>query len=920
MVQVIALIVAIVLVIALQQLRAILALPFPRYRWRPLASARPPAAWAALFDQAHIELKALGCEGPQWVLHEAVAGAGPEAPLRAIYRHRESACWLILSAVASAPFAHRLHATYTSRLRDGRILCSQSFDIWSSAMAGGELVGHALDAPDYAGQLLQHRRRLAEEGQGDPDWLISSALQELLVKWPEVRRQALLARGDLWPVNDDVATPSWSFAWRIRKILKQCPKTSDSGQLPPERLAQLVEQQRSMSERSPPARVQWALFGASTLLFVALGWLFWDLQFAVLLLAVIAFHESGHFLAMRAFGYRNVHMLMLPLIGGVAIGQDAQPNAWRRAWMSLMGPLPGILLGWALVALIWLQPALAEQWPWLTTLSGLLLFINYLNILPVPPLDGSHVVQSLLPHRLAWLQVGFVALAAVGGGLLAWWLGFPLLAALAALQLPALAGRWRLLQLAGRADAQLGGIDQPRHRLKYLCELVQRELPAAPAAQSILQVQALREVLDTRAMSRVQVALIGSLYAALAVVPVLAVVLLLGISPIPGNGDDDGNYAAMVAEQAALEAEAAGLPLAALLTDLEAEADAAGPASEAELQAAEARLGRRLPQELTAFFRLSNGLASASLAPVGEISTAAPVLETQLRAYDVEALWIWREDQEEPLEIPLDRLADWWWIGADFDGQTQLFYQPDPERSIDGMALISSFNEGSSGTASLRAYLEQSWVQQRLWRGQEERHRQALATQQEQLSDASVDELIELAVAEQKPDWSLSLLLWWFVGGVEEAPAGASQSALTTAQARVGPLPEDLQSIYRHADGLPWLGLGPLDAIGTLEQRAASYEVGLPNRLLAVMDACTSCDWRSPLPEAGALTAQFSSCLDLSPASPSADFRLPLPTLLWCAESTPRPGWYALRSAQRFGTATEALRAVVAQMRAAEVH
>lgn len=916
MVQVIALIAAIVLVIALQQLRAILALPFPRYRWRPLASARPPAAWAALFDQAQIELQALGFEGPQWVLHEPVSGSGPEAPLRAIYRHRESASWLMLSAVAAAPFAHRLHATYSSRLRDGRILCSQSFDVWSSVMADGELIGHVLDAPDYAGQLLQHRQRLAEAGGSDPDWLSSHALQELLVESPERQRQALLARGQLWPLNDAVATPSWSFAWRIRSLLKQCPKANDSGELPAARLAQLVERQRGMSERSPPARVQWSLFGASTLLFVGLGWLFWDLQFAVLLLAVIAFHESGHFLAMRALGYRNVHMLMLPLIGGVAIGQDSQPNAWRRAWMSLMGPLPGILLGWALVALLWLQPQLTEQWPWLTTLCWLLLFINYLNILPMPPLDGSHVVQSLLPHRLAWLQVGFVALAAIGGGLLAWWLGFPLLAALAALQLPALAPRWRLLQLAARAEAELADLNQPHQRLKQLCELVQRELAAAPAAQRIQQVLALSDVLETRPMRRMQAAIVGTLYALLAIVPLLGVVFLLDLQ----RGPDNASYEAGLAERAALQSQAAALPLAALLTDLEVEGEPVAAASEAELVEAEGRLGRRLPQELVAFYRLSNGLPAASLAAVGQITAAAPVIDQQLRPHGVESLWIWREAQEDELEIPLASLQGWWWIGADFDGQTQLFYQPDADRDIEGLRLISAFNEGSAGYPSLRAYLEHAWVQQRLWHGQAERHRQALAVHQFQLADAGIDELIELAEVGQQPQGSISLLWWWFVGGAGDAPAGASGDALAAAQARVGPLPEDLQALYRHGDGLPWLGLGPLDAIGTLEQRAASYELGLPNRLLAVMAACSGCDWNSPLPEAGALTAQFSGCLDLSPASPSSDVRLVLPTVLWCAESTPHPGWYALRSAQRHATASDALRAVVARMRAAEVY
>ena len=257
--------------------------------------------------------------------------------------------------------------------------------------------GHEFHADDHV--EFFHAAHALELERFEEAVAVIGIRAEFLVDLPEQQRQALLASGALQAHGADVATPGWGFAQRIRSVLRQCPKPADSGELPAARLAYLAERSRRVAHRSPPSSVQWTLFGLSVLLFVGLGWLFWDLQFAALLLIVIAFHESGHFLAMRAFGYRNVHMLMLPLIGGVAMGHDAQPDSWRRAWMSLMGPLPGILLGWALMLLLWQQPDGGDSWLW--TLGWLLLFVNYLNILPVPPLDGSHVVQSLLPHRLA---------------------------------------------------------------------------------------------------------------------------------------------------------------------------------------------------------------------------------------------------------------------------------------------------------------------------------------------------------------------------------------------------------------------------------------------------------------------------------------------------------------------------------------
>src|SRR4029079_2499165 len=126
--------------------------------------------------------------------------------------------------------------------------------------------------------------------------------------------------------------------------------------------------------------------------FAGLGALVWNPRYAVILLVVIGIHELGHYLAMRAFGYRNVHMLALPLIGGVTIGQEANPSASKRAWMSLMGPLPGIVIGWLLM---FATPALAsvpELAAWVGDAWPLFLVINYLNLLPIPPLDGARVV------------------------------------------------------------------------------------------------------------------------------------------------------------------------------------------------------------------------------------------------------------------------------------------------------------------------------------------------------------------------------------------------------------------------------------------------------------------------------------------------------------------------------------------------
>ena len=45
------------------------------------------------------------------------------------------------------------------------------------------------------------------------------------------------------------------------------------------------------------------------------------------------------------YGSADDELIALPLVGGVTLGLNAEPSAVKRTWMSLMGPLPGIIVG-----------------------------------------------------------------------------------------------------------------------------------------------------------------------------------------------------------------------------------------------------------------------------------------------------------------------------------------------------------------------------------------------------------------------------------------------------------------------------------------------------------------------------------------------------------------------------------------------
>lgn len=153
----------------------------------------------------------------------------------------------------------------------------------------------------------------------------------------------------------------------------------------------------------------------SVVAFVAMGAGGRDWRFTLWLVPILLLHESGHWLAMKIFGYRNLRMFFIPLFGAAVTGRHWNVPGWKKAIVSLAGPVPGILLGTGLTVI-----GLATQRPWLTEAAFFLMLINGFNLLPVLPLDGGHVLHALLFCRNVWLDLTFRILAV--GGLLV--LGF----------------------------------------------------------------------------------------------------------------------------------------------------------------------------------------------------------------------------------------------------------------------------------------------------------------------------------------------------------------------------------------------------------------------------------------------------------------------------------------------------------------
>jgi Zn-dependent protease len=169
----------------------------------------------------------------------------------------------------------------------------------------------------------------------------------------------------------------------------------------------------------------------------------------VILVGVILFHESGHALGMRLFGFRDVRMFFIPLFGAAVSGRPRGVAAWKEAMVSLLGPLPGVLvaLGGFLVLVRWPEPLVV------TTIE-VLLILNAFNLLPFGALDGGRFLQRVLFSRHRVLEVAFLGLGSVVLALFALRGSMPMLLAFALFGLIALPGRWRTLRAAAQLRAQ----------------------------------------------------------------------------------------------------------------------------------------------------------------------------------------------------------------------------------------------------------------------------------------------------------------------------------------------------------------------------------------------------------------------------------------------------------------------------------
>lgn len=152
--------------------------------------------------------------------------------------------------------------------------------------------------------------------------------------------------------------------------------------------------------------------------------LLWNVVEYLALFVIVTMHEFGHALACRQVGGSANQIVLWPL-GGVAY-VDPPPRPGAMLWSIAAGPLVNVALFLVLTPLLVLSGSMArletmpDLYRLLDAVWGMNLGLLIFNLLPIYPLDGGQILQSLLWFVLGRARsllvatlIGFVGVAVV---------------------------------------------------------------------------------------------------------------------------------------------------------------------------------------------------------------------------------------------------------------------------------------------------------------------------------------------------------------------------------------------------------------------------------------------------------------------------------------------------------------------------
>ncbi|HIP15661.1 MAG TPA: CBS domain-containing protein [Methanothermococcus okinawensis] len=150
------------------------------------------------------------------------------------------------------------------------------------------------------------------------------------------------------------------------------------------------------------------------ILLLVLVYYFWGLDGLILyifLFASVVLHELAHSYVAKKHGVYIEKILLLP-IGGMAMMNKIPKKGELK--IAIAGPIVSILLGITLIVLSSLigGPILridGINYPLLTTVGILNIFLGVFNLLPAFPMDGGRILRALLASKMDYLKATKIA-------------------------------------------------------------------------------------------------------------------------------------------------------------------------------------------------------------------------------------------------------------------------------------------------------------------------------------------------------------------------------------------------------------------------------------------------------------------------------------------------------------------------------
>ncbi len=543
----VALLLVVVLLSALV-LAAAFKLRFVPPRAEPLPDGELPADVQALLQPGLAELQALGFGNPvaQRLAAQRVAGADlPQHGLVLVHAERAAAACL----VQSVPADRGRHWTlvFVSRTHSGRVLITRNRLGVVGPVPLPDTVTQDCWLRDWPAVWQAHQRRMDAMRPDAARWQRLPAAEWAAASLAHDRAafEARVARGDFVPAGDGSFRVALRYALAILARAWLTLRASSRGMVgdgpaaaaAPAAVDHQVDTfEREAAQRRSSAgwsrRAKWLLFFATAAAAAASFGLSLDLAVVPALVLVLLFHELGHFAAMRWAGYRDLKVFFLPFLGAAVSGRHEHPSATQELVVLFAGPVPGLVLGLAALAVG--LPAglpLADFWH---ACSLLAVTINAFNLLPIHPLDGGKIFEILLLGRWPWLAFGgrvlgvlaFAAFALTTDGSI----GRGVLWALVALMLLGLSHQRDEARLATalRARGALGGQARGPALQAVFGAMRQAGLSHKPWPNQRLLAEALLPALTRAPLSRAGRAGGLLVYAFFLLLPVLAVMATFG--------------------------------------------------------------------------------------------------------------------------------------------------------------------------------------------------------------------------------------------------------------------------------------------------------------------------------------------------------------------------------------------------------